>query len=88
MTVAALRVFAREYRLTFPIAVDQPSDDHQLPRTMQAYAMQGTPTLVLIDALGRIRAQHFGAVADLLLGAEIGRLLAERSRTGTAGLSP
>jgi hypothetical protein len=78
MTPAALRVFAHEYRLTFPIAVDQPSDDHPLPRTMHAYAMQGTPTLVLIDARGRIRAQHFGAVSDLVVGAEIGRLLVER----------
>lgn len=88
MTLAALRVFAHEYRLTFPIAVDQPSDDHPLPRTMLAYAMQGTPTLVLIDALGRIRAQHFGAVADLPLGAEIGQLLTERSRPDTAELTP
>jgi len=78
MTPAALRVFVHEYRLTFPIAVDQPSDTRSLPRTMQAYAMQGTPTLVLIDALGRIRAQHFGVIADFLLGAEIGRLLAEQ----------
>jgi hypothetical protein len=53
---------------------------------MRAYGMQGTPTLVLIDALGRIRAQYFGAVADLLLGAEIGRLLAERSGIGSAFL--
>lgn len=77
MTPAALRVFAHEYRLTFPLAVDQPSEDGPLPRTMRAYQMQGTPTLVLIDALGRLRAQHFGAVADLLVGAEIGQLLAE-----------
>ena len=78
MTPAALRAFVHEYRLTFPIAVDQPSTDHELPRTMRAYSMQGTPTVVLIDARGQIRAQHFGAVADLLLGAELGRLLAER----------
>lgn len=77
MTPAALRVFVHEYRLTFPLAVDQPSDDHALPQTMHAYSMQGTPTLVLIDALGRLRAQHFGAVSDLIVGAEIGRLLAE-----------
>ena len=85
MTPAALRVFVHEYRLTLPIAVDQASADHPLPQTMHAYAMQGTPTLVLIDALGRIRAQHFGAVADLRVGAEIGQLLAERHRTAAAG---
>lgn len=77
MTPSALRVFAHEYRLTMPIAVDEPAKDHPLPRTMHAYAMQGTPTLVLIDACGRIRGQHFGAVADLLVGVEIGQLLAE-----------
>ena len=85
MTTAALRVFVHEYRLTLPIAVDQASPDHPLPRTMRAYAMQGTPTLVLIDARGRIRAQHFGAVADLLLGAEIGQLLSERNASGPTG---
>lgn len=81
MTPAALRAFAHEYRLTFPLAVDQPSEDDPLPRTMRAYGMQGTPTLVLIDALGRRRAQHFGAVSDLIVGAEIGRLLAEAQET-------
>jgi thiol-disulfide isomerase/thioredoxin len=86
MTPRALRVFVHEYRLTFPIAVDQPSNDHALPRTMRAYSMQGTPTVVLIDARGQIRAQHFGAVADLLLGAELGRLLAERNGTGSTEL--
>lgn len=77
MTPAALRAFVHEYRLTFPIATDQPSETQPLPRTMLAYRMQGTPTLVLIDRHGRLRAQHFGGVADLLVGAEIGRLLAE-----------
>lgn len=81
MTPAALRAFAHEYRLTFPLAVDQPSADDPLPRTMRAYGMQGTPTLVLIDPLGRLRAQHFGAIPDLVVGAEIGRLLGEAQET-------
>lgn len=77
MTTDALRAFVHEYRLTFPIAIDRASKDHPLPLTMRAYGMQGTPTVVLIDALGRLRARHFGQVSDLVLGAEIGRLLAE-----------
>ncbi|MBI5691422.1 MAG: redoxin family protein [Verrucomicrobia bacterium] len=77
MTPAALRAFVHEYRLTFPIAIDQPSADGPVPYTMQAYRMQGTPTLVLIDRCGRLRAQHFGVTADVAVGAEIGRLLAE-----------
>jgi hypothetical protein len=39
--------------------------------------MQGTPTTILIDAQGRLRRQVFGVHDDLLLGAEIGTLLAE-----------
>ena len=79
MTTAALRAFVQEFRLTFPIAIDQPSETQPLPLTMQSYHMQGTPTLVLIDRRGRLRGHYFGAVADLIVGAEIGRLLTEPS---------
>jgi hypothetical protein len=44
---------------------------------MTAYAMQGTPTLVVVDRAGRRRLQHFGQVDDLALGSLIGTLLAE-----------
>lgn len=88
MTPAALRVFAHEYRLGFPIAVDREGEDWPLPRTMQAYAMQGTPTLILIDAAGRLRAHWFGRVSDLTLGAALGDLLAEPVSTANPGLSP
>ena len=39
--------------------------------------MQGTPTLVLVDADGNLRGQHFGQVSDLALGARIATLLAQ-----------
>ncbi len=79
MGPAALRVFASEYRLTFPIAVDRPGGEGTgpIPRTMRAYGLQGTPSLVIIDAEGRIRASHFGQASDLKVGAIIGGLLAE-----------
>jgi hypothetical protein len=77
MTPVALEAFLHEYRIDFPVGVDMPSADGPIPRTMRAYAMQGTPTLVLIDAEGRLRGQHFGQVADLALGARIASLLAE-----------
>jgi hypothetical protein len=76
-TREALEVFLHEFRVTFPVAIDRQGDG--LPATMAAYGMQGTPTLVLIDRAGRRRAQHFGMVSDLELGAELGSLLAERS---------
>ena len=81
MTPDALRVFVHEYRLTFPIAIDQPAGGTPgIPQTMRDYGLQGTPTLVLIDAEGRIRAHHFGHVSDLQIGSEIGQLLAEAGK--------
>jgi peroxiredoxin len=74
---AALAAFLHENRVEFPVGIDRQSG--RLPATMAAYEMQGTPTIVLIDAQGRRRAQHFGPVDDLQLGTEIGRLLQERS---------
>ncbi len=77
----ALRAFVHEYRIRYPVGVDQPgADGDPLPCTMRAYAMQGTPTTVLIDAEGRLRLQAFGTVDDLRLGAEIGVLLDELRR--------
>ena len=78
MTVTALRAFLHEYRVGFPVGVDAPDPDGgPIPLTMKTYAMRGTPTLVLIDAEGRLRRQAFGAVDDLALGAELQSLLLE-----------
>lgn len=87
MGLESLRAFLHEYRIRYPIGVDLPgTDGDPIPHTMRAYAMQGTPTTVLIDARGRLRRQVFGAHDDLLLGAELGTLLveAERSAESTA----
>ena len=74
----SLRAFVHEYRVQFPVGIDAPGPDGDpMPRTMRAYAMQGTPTTLLIDAQGRLRRQVFGIHDDLLLGAEIGMLLVE-----------
>ena len=43
--------------------------------------------VVLIDAAGRLRGQHFGQVSDLALGARIAGLLAEAGPEG-AGAAP
>ncbi|MEO6801450.1 MAG: TlpA disulfide reductase family protein [Rhodanobacter sp.] len=73
----ALEAFLHEYRYTFPVGVDEHARDDPLPLTMQAYAMHGTPTLILVDAQGRLREQHFGVLDDLALGAALGGLLNE-----------
>lgn len=78
MQPVSLRAFLHEYRIRFPVGIDAPGEHgNPLPRTMQAYGMQGTPTAVLIDAQGRLRRQVFGVYEDLLLGAELATLLAE-----------
>lgn len=77
MTPVALEAFLHEYRIAFPVGVDRPGTPGPIPQTMEAYAMRGTPTLVLIDATGRIRHQHFGQVGDLVLGAQIATLVHE-----------
>lgn len=73
----ALEVFLKEYRITFPVGVDEKGDD-AMPRTMEAYHMQGTPSTILIDAQGRYRIRYFGAVEDMRVAADITKLIAER----------
>ena len=81
MNFEALKAFVQEYRLNFPIGIDEPGGQSAVPLTMQAYGLQGTPSLVLIDKGGRMRLNHFGRVDDLVVGAAIGQLIEEgRSR--------
>ena len=77
MQPVSLQAFLHEFRVTHPVGVDAPIPGERIPATMQAYRMQGTPTLVLIDRAGRIRRQHFGRLDDLTVGAEVMRLLCE-----------
>jgi hypothetical protein len=74
---AVLKAFIHEYRLKFPIALDQPSPTSPIPHTMERYKMRGTPSLVLIDRHGLVRKHTFGPVDDLRIGAEIGALTQE-----------
>ncbi len=76
-SAAVLKAFIQEYRLKFPIAIDQPNEAGPIPHTMERYQMRGTPSLVLIDRMGFVRKHAFGAVDDLRLGAEIGALTQE-----------
>ena len=77
MQPASLQAFLHEFRVTHPVGVDAPTPGRPIPATMQAYGMQGTPTLVLIDRAGRIRRRHFGQLDDLTVGAEVMRLVCE-----------
>ncbi len=78
MTDAALEVFLHEYRITFPVGVDAPSADNPVPRTMLAYGLRGTPSLLLFDRSGKPVSQVFGQLEDMRLGAVISALVEQR----------
>ncbi len=87
MRPVALRAFLHEYRITFPVGVDE-ADGVGLPRTMRAYRMEGTPTTLLIDRQGYLRRQVLGHLPDLRLGAEIMALMSEAAAPPDAAGSP
>lgn len=76
MTPVSLKAFLHEYRITFPVGVDMPGSSG-MPKTMEAFEMRGTPSLLLFDKRGTLRAHQFGETSDLLLGANIATLLGE-----------
>jgi thiol-disulfide isomerase/thioredoxin len=77
MGPTALRVFMHEYKIPFPVGVDLARDGSDVPVTMQAYGLQGTPSLVVIDRHGQVRLNQLGHPEDLRLGALLGQLLLE-----------
>ena len=72
----ALRVFLHEYKIGFPVGVDEP-DGTNFPLTMRTYGFQGTPTTILFDRDGQLRRHVFGHIPDLQLGAELMALICE-----------
>lgn len=86
MTPRALAAFLAENRYAFPVGVDTASPDGDpRPCTMRAWALEGTPTTLLIDIRGRLRYRHFGIEEDLALGVRLGQLLQEAERHGANG---
>ena len=79
MQPVALAAFLHEWRIGFPVGIDAPSDDAHdpVPRTMRAYGLQGTPSLLLIDGQGHLRWHGFGAADDMAVSAAVATLLAE-----------
>ena len=75
----ALQAFAHEYRLNFPIAIDQAGESGPLPRTMKAWGLGGTPSTIIFDRDGNLALKELGHLDDLRLGAFVGQLIARRS---------
>jgi hypothetical protein len=82
MNAAALKTFIHEYRLTFPVGIDQAARDSDIPLTMQAYNLRGTPSLLIIDRNGRLRFNYFGRLDDMTVGSLIGQMVNERVDPG------
>jgi hypothetical protein len=77
MTPVSLEAFLHEYRLTFPIGVDEADVGAPIPVTMRRFQMRGTPTLILIGRAGEILHHGFGQEDDMALGALIASALGE-----------
>lgn len=88
MTPVSLEAFLHEYRITFPVGVDAHDQPGGIPVTMARYQLRGTPSLVLVDRVGRIRLNAFGQTDDLAIGAELARLVAEPRPGAIADCDP
>lgn len=84
MTPVSLEAFIHEYRLTYPIGVDEPGQGTPIPVSMGRYRMRGTPTSILISREGKLLHHGFGQEDDMALGALIATALAGSSSGRTA----
>lgn len=75
----ALSSFLYEYGVDMPVGVDMASLGGRTPTVTEAYGFAGTPSMVLIDREGLLRAHVLGRPSDLLVGASIATLLAEEA---------
>lgn len=77
MEEKSLKAFLHEFRVKFPVGIDEPSKGSDIPKTMALYQLRGTPTWLLIDKKGELKVHAFGQMDELLLGAEVARLVLE-----------
>ena len=75
MQEQSLTAFIHEFRVNFPVAIDKESVTRGVPQTMQRYAMQGTPTLLIYDKVGDLKLQKFGHMDDMELGVILGSIM-------------
>lgn len=77
MTPVSLKAFLHEYRITFPVGVDEADPKGAIPQTMAVYGMRGTPSMLIFDRAGKLRQHKLGQVEDLVLGATLANLISE-----------
>ena len=52
MPPTSIEAFLHEYRITFPVGVDQAEPGNTMPITMRRYQLPGTPSLLAICCVG------------------------------------
>ena len=62
ITPVSLKAFASEYKIRFPIGIDEPSSEG-MQKPLHAYEMRGKHSLILIEPEGRWQRHIYGAVA-------------------------
>jgi thioredoxin-related protein len=80
----ALALFNQENQITIPIGMDEWDKRRLTSKTMQAYKLQGTPSVILIDRQGRFSFSVLGYVSDIALICKIRSLLDETVVTENA----
>lgn len=76
MSPDRLAAFLAENEITFPVGIDQPNGK-DMPKTMETYEIQGTPTILVFDRQGRLRRHYLGGVDDVRIAAEVMALALE-----------
>lgn len=76
MQRVSLQAFLTEFRYTFPVGIDM-HDEGPVPRTMRAYNLRGTPSLIVIDKQGGVRDILFGQIDEIALGIRLGAIMNE-----------
>ncbi len=76
----SVRAFLQANRITFPVGIDA-TEVVSPPRTMEAYAIQGTPAILIYDRQGRLRRHYLGGIDDIRIAAEIMAFLMEGENT-------
>ncbi|WP_347360098.1 TlpA family protein disulfide reductase [Rhizobium sp. Leaf383] len=75
MSPVTLEAFLREYRIKHPVGVDLADNRSDTPITMKRFALQGTPSSILIGRDGSVMHQQFGVEDELAVGALIATAL-------------
>lgn len=75
-TQEGLDEFIQAGGFTLPVGVDAAGESWK-PRTMEAWDVEGTPTIILLDKRGQLRLKKLGPIDDARLREALDGLLAE-----------